>query len=494
MKGGVMAIVRILVVVGLFFWAATPAVVAAPLRYSVMPDKVIAYSVTITAETPSSVETMKGIIAYTGKGVDGEKMVLEYRGGLTKSTKTKVSQSGPPRGRGPGGPPRGPGGPRGPRGFGGPPIPRGPFDRPDFRGLTQTTSTMVVAPTGDVEKMTGDSQLPYVLGNLALLPFEPLPETEQERWQVGNGLTITEQSSSSRFGPRFGPFADTNEETVKSGGHETAHYALQNVTNELITISKNYSLSSPAATSDDSALEMDGSGTWVFDRAEGVSQSMEFKATLKVEVDNATVDFPLAISWQRMPDEEYAAFLQERADRMAEVQQQAQARREREAAAAKERAGKPLGAEEKEAIMADLFSSKWPTIANRLRKMGSFQPHPDDFDIALRVKELRSHKVVGVNMQAKKVWDRLEPLLEEADMTATPRDAADLSLSRTRTWSDNTGSFTVEAEFVKVEGVNVVLKRADGKELTVPLSRLSKESQAAAEQLRTADAVSNPFE
>ncbi len=196
--------------------------------------------------------------------------------------------------------------------------------------------------------MTGDSQLPFVLGNLALMPFEPLPETEQDRWQVGNGLTITEQSSSSsRFGPRFGPFADTAEEKVTSGVHETSRYVIQSANRDLVTISKNYSLSSPAATSDDSALEMNGAGTWVFNRAEGVSQSMEFKATLKFEVDNATVDFPFTISWQLMPDEEYAAFLQERASRMAEVQQQAQARGDRDAAAAKERAGKPLDAKEK---------------------------------------------------------------------------------------------------------------------------------------------------
>ncbi|MFM2219279.1 MAG: y domain 1, partial [Planctomycetota bacterium] len=43
-------------------------------------------------------------------------------------------------------------------------------------------------------------------------------------------------------------------------------------------------------------------------------------------------------------------------------------------------------------------------------------------------------------------------------------------------WSDNTGRFKVDAEFVRLEGEQVVLKRLDGREIKIPFERLSPES------------------
>lgn len=45
--------------------------------------------------------------------------------------------------------------------------------------------------------------------------------------------------------------------------------------------------------------------------------------------------------------------------------------------------------------------------------------------------------------------------------------------TQTRTWSDSSGKFSVEAELVEVKDGKVVLKKADGSELTVPLAKLS---------------------
>ena len=43
----------------------------------------------------------------------------------------------------------------------------------------------------------------------------------------------------------------------------------------------------------------------------------------------------------------------------------------------------------------------------------------------------------------------------------------------TRTWTDDTGRFTVEAELEEVRGDSVVLRRVDGSQIVVPLARLS---------------------
>ena len=52
-------------------------------------------------------------------------------------------------------------------------------------------------------------------------------------------------------------------------------------------------------------------------------------------------------------------------------------------------------------------------------------------------------------------------------MTATPVSA--------RKWTSSDGKFSVEAELVEAKNGNVRLKRRDGKDITVPVSRLSKE-------------------
>ncbi len=50
---------------------------------------------------------------------------------------------------------------------------------------------------------------------------------------------------------------------------------------------------------------------------------------------------------------------------------------------------------------------------------------------------------------------------------------AGVALAETRTWSSASGKFTVEAEMVSVQGEKVVLRLTDGKELSVPLAKLS---------------------
>jgi len=43
-----------------------------------------------------------------------------------------------------------------------------------------------------------------------------------------------------------------------------------------------------------------------------------------------------------------------------------------------------------------------------------------------------------------------------------------------RKWTDNTGKFSVEAELVEVKNDQVVLKKTDGKVITLPVARLSE--------------------
>jgi len=51
------------------------------------------------------------------------------------------------------------------------------------------------------------------------------------------------------------------------------------------------------------------------------------------------------------------------------------------------------------------------------------------------------------------------------------------------TWTDASGSFRIEAEFVGVQDKNVLLRKPDGKTVSVPIERLSGESRELARRL-----------
>ncbi len=57
-----------------------------------------------------------------------------------------------------------------------------------------------------------------------------------------------------------------------------------------------------------------------------------------------------------------------------------------------------------------------------------------------------------------------------------------------RTWTDRSGKFSVDAEFVEVLEDKVVLRRADGKLIKVPLERLSTKDRAYVNTLQAGDA------
>lgn len=59
-----------------------------------------------------------------------------------------------------------------------------------------------------------------------------------------------------------------------------------------------------------------------------------------------------------------------------------------------------------------------------------------------------------------------------------------------RTWTDATGKFSVTAELEEVRGNKVLLRRQDGKQITVPLAKLSAEDQ----QFLTQHTAENPFQ
>ncbi len=164
--------------------AATAA--AEQMAYQWQPGQKFSYDVEVVVDAGDEIITYKGIIHYNVGNANANQATVTYRGGVNESKKYKKG-SDPGRS-----------GPFGPRGFGGPPSFPSPFSRPTFTGKTQTTNKITFTARGEALAMEGDSQLPYLLGNLSLMPFEPLPAGDERQWKSDSGVAITEKSNNNR--------------------------------------------------------------------------------------------------------------------------------------------------------------------------------------------------------------------------------------------------------------------------------------------------------
>lgn len=483
--------------------AMATTVMADPLRYHIKPSQVVPYRVTITVKTPSAIETMKGVIVFTGKKANDDTMTVVYSGGLSKSSKSTVRSTG--RGRF-GGPPR----------MGGPGGPRGPFDSTPFRGLVTTKNTLIMSPLGTVKSMSGDSQLPYILGNLAILPFEALPDREVKEWEDANGFSITTTSSNDRFGPRRPPFLDNNQDKIKGGGGEKSTYKITEDTNGMVTIAKTYNMTSPKANADETGYKMEGAGTWVFNRELGVSESIDYKIDFNIDTGNVTLTYPITIKTVRLTDEAYAAHVKkiadDRAALTARLKEQAKARAAREAAKPKgPTPPKAMSSSTRFHTMSRLKTPVWQSVRTELAKLATSKMTgvvPEDMDMLTQVGILRSSKHIEVSVLAEKVWSKWKHSFEEhasdAQRAAVAKAMGEEPAAKKmdednpfveekeededdgkgqRTWADATGRFKIEAEFESLDGITVVLIKPDGKKMRIAKERLSKDDQKLIDKL-----------
>jgi hypothetical protein len=521
------------------------------LRYQWEKGKQFAYEVTISVDSPTSVTTYKGITRYTVDASDAKQSRITYRGGTSESSKSKASRSRGFR-------------PFGPFGFGRPSFPD-PFARPTFAGKVQTTNRITLSSRGGVLTMEGDSHLPYLLGNVSLLPFEILPESDEQTWKIDSGISITEggDDSRGRFG-RFDPFGSNDPKSVQAASEITS-YTIVNKDAQKATIKKSYHLKTPKVGKK-AAYDMQGTGTWTFNLKEHLPESLDFKHSLIIDEDNTKVTVPITVAYRRLSSEE-----------IAKIDSDAKAKKEeaaRVAAEMKKKKEAPLTPDEKQATLAALNSGDTTVMLESLKMLSGKTPKDPDPEIADSIRPLLvnsnkkvaedAHKALvawsreykkkadlnkayngrspigssgltvtartplyqGQIVQARyspSFWFAAEVLetLDDGKVMVRLRGGSrrDMSLPRSqiqlapdevdqpnkpasladtpkpRTWTDSTGKHKIEATYLGVEDNKVKLHRTDGKEIAVPLDRLSKADQEFVKQLQAAAAASdNPFE
>jgi|GEM_PF-748405 len=454
----------------------------ADLKYQFKQDQKFAFDVEIIGEVPGSVETHKGVAVFRVVRIADGSVQLHYKGGLKKSVKSDSDGSSRRRGFGPGGP-FGPGGMSSFR-------PDGPFGGNQLRGLLQAENQLTLTSNGDVVSLQSNSQLPYLLGNLSLLFFEPLPDAGQQSWVAENGVTVRQGGRDSDFPFPRTPFDKPERQT---SAKERSEYKVGAVNRDVATISRKYSFSMPSSGPDDPAIEVNGEGNWGFDTKIGLPASMNFSQRMVLKTKNSTLEIPVKVNYQRISEDKLESFLAEREKRAAEEQQALQDR-----IAGKP---KPISADEKKKILEDLSSTEFSRLTGQLVKLKIMNPHPDDKDIALAIQPHLKAANRPTRVMAEAAWSRWKVLVEGPDSKSDEKKGEMKStvasenenpfelrsdLNVIRTWTDSTGKFAIEAEFVSLKNGEVTLKRKDGKEVKMSLNRLSKDDQALARKIAEA--------
>lgn len=340
------------------------------LIYRFEPGQKFSYEFDIQVTADDATISYDGITNYVVDSANSDQAQLTYRGGLKESKTFNPSSSR--MGRGPFGRHRFPVVPD---------IPS-PFSRPTFAGKTQTTNQITVAPGGQILALEGDSQLPYLFGNLSLLPFEKLPDGNQRKWSADNGVTITEKNDSQRGNPfsPFGPLGrfDSEPTTLQAAGERTS-YAIESETDDSVVISKTYALTTPK-TKGNASFQMTGQGTWTFNRKEHLPHSTDMNFELTVSEGNNTTRIPISFKFTRISAEKIA-------QREADARQKAEARAAA-AAEAKAIAEAPLSAEEKRNVLADLASGDQSQVIASLHQLQRKSPRDTDPEIVAAITPL----------------------------------------------------------------------------------------------------------
>ncbi len=514
---------------------------AQTLRYQLQNGQKFSYRIEITVDTPDSVTSYKGVTHYTVQSSSEDQIRLLYQGGLMESEqpKTRGPQSGFPR-------------------F--PEPPRFPFDRPTFAGKTPTTNQITMSTRGQVLAIEGDSQLPFLIGNVSLLPFEPLPESDQNQWTTDGELAISQSNQRDRFGP-FAPWQGVDQPKLLAATEETT-YTIEKQTDQQWLIRKVSRLSTPAGDGNE-AFESEGNGTWTFDPVAHLPVATDYQTTLKFKQNNIAISLPIAIKFERLSATELAKLEQEQ---QAKTEALAKARE-----AAKLEAQTPLTAEQKKASLEKLGSDQNHTLVIELNELAKKQLKDPDAEIAAAIESLVDHPDRAVSMSAKRALARWSPEFErkqsltesyqgpgtvpstdlpvtdttklfvgqilqvkqhfwypaiveellpdgtvkvarrirdrQLPSTVVPRSQLQLAppeltqpakpvesstlVAESRTWTDVSGRFKLDAVFVGLDEGKVSLRGKDGRVIVVPLAKLCQADQAIIQQSQ--DDSENPF-
>ena len=313
------------------------------LRYGWKAGQNYAYSVKIEVDLGEKSLEFTGSPSYTVVSAEPDKTVLNFRGTLMEHERSKSGPMPPMRGPGRMGPQRRGMGPVGPRmhAF-------SPMTGVGAMGMARTTE-LTVDSQGNVARQEGTSQLPFLLGNLSHLMIERLPQTDERTWTVAHGSgVVIKEGGPPAFGPRANDegFVPAKEKTV---------YTVESTTDNLVVIGKQYEFRAAATGGDKPPFEITGGGKWTFNKAEGVSNNLDFAMKVTVRKGGLAVEIPVKATYHLINEAEKAALAKTAKEHEAEAK-------------------RPLAASDMADAVADLKSGDQMRLVRATQQLGARRP------------------------------------------------------------------------------------------------------------------------
>ena len=266
------------------------------LKYALEEGRRYVYEVEIAVDLGDSSQTIVGQSTYQVKSVGDDEIVLAHQSNLVRHVLPKAGtvRFRDPRHRG---------------AFSGPP------------GLVNGPGEVTIDPYGKVKKNTGNSPLPFLLGETSTLVLEPLSPEGEARWEIVNDLAV-----GTRKQPSGGPGArsqamrrairgESEQKQYVSSATEKTEYQRAGTKGDLVTIKRHSQLAS-AGGGDTGvpAWERESQGEITFDTKAGAPKKAEFKDTIKVTIGEISASVPVTVSYRLLSDAEIAKLEKQAAD------------------------------------------------------------------------------------------------------------------------------------------------------------------------------------
>ena len=244
---------------------------------------------------------------------------------------------------------------------------------------------------GNPVELSEGNYAPIIMSRLPLLPFVELSKSGQTDWTNQRDISIVREERSEgptpRFRPRFGgfggPLSGEPPKVVsvqKASERDQFHVTTNNA--QQLVLSRTYELKTTDGS--EPAIVLTGTGSWTFDRAEGMPTASDLKGTYKVTVSGVTVTIPFTVTITRWTQQQ----MDEVQQRVATMKAENDAKEERI-----KKGERPLGCDAKFVITAK--SRGYKTVA--MSPNGKTVAFTED-DKALFVYDLATGKEIDAKV------------------------------------------------------------------------------------------------
>ena len=251
---------------------------------------------------------------------------------------------------------------------------------PDFRFGPPVGDFVNIRPapfsidrTGNLVDIEVQTSLPYMLGDYEQLVLDELPKSARDTaWKREREVSVIKNVRSSPFprmirppgfGPPrgfghprgFGPPGADDEDADPRSATETVNWKVESREDGGVQVSKTYLLKTDDKVNGRPRRQMTGEGEMTFDPVKGLWKSGLMRYEIEIHEDGVSATFPVTVTFRLLTEAEAAK-------RAAE----AEAAKSRNEAAMKQAAEaakpKPISAEDRKELLADLRSGDERTI------------------------------------------------------------------------------------------------------------------------------------